>query len=338
MASGLATRCSACGTVFRVVPDQLRVSEGWVRCGRCAEVFNASEALLDLETGAPHASRDEAPPRAMAQFSSRRPKAPAPPPREDAALATEADFERYATPTPTPTPPEPRPAARPSRPQSMPVVDDAESRFAADAAAAAQDVDAPPASESDVAAMASHDITAEPRELPAATPQFVRQAERAARWRQPRVRAALLAGAVLGTLGLAAQVVYEYRNLAVARFSGARPALEQACTWLGCSIGPAHVIDALVVESSGLVRVEKSDIYKLSVMLRNRAALEAALPALELSLTDSQGKLVARRVLPMSELGVTQATLAAGRELALNTTLRAATAPVAGYTIEIFYP
>ena len=42
MATGLATRCSACGTVFRVVPDQLRVSEGWVRCGRCAEVFNAS--------------------------------------------------------------------------------------------------------------------------------------------------------------------------------------------------------------------------------------------------------------------------------------------------------
>ena len=63
-----------------------------------------------------------------------------------------------------------------------------------------------------------------------------------------------------------------------------------------------------------------------------------ALPALELSLTDTQGKLVARRVLPMSELGVKQATLRAGRELALTTTLQAATVPVAGYTIEIFYP
>jgi len=86
------------------------------------------------------------------------------------------------------------------------------------------------------------------------------------------------------------------------------------------------------------VRVEKSDVYRLSVALRNRAALEVALPALELSLTDSQGKLVARRVLPMSELGVNQATLAAGRELSLNATLQAATAPVAGYTIELFYP
>jgi len=45
----LATRCPACGTVFRVVRDQLKVSEGWVRCGRCSEVFNAGQRLFDLE-------------------------------------------------------------------------------------------------------------------------------------------------------------------------------------------------------------------------------------------------------------------------------------------------
>lgn len=49
----LATRCSSCGTVFRVVQDQLKVSEGWVRCGRCQQVFNALEALFDLEREAP---------------------------------------------------------------------------------------------------------------------------------------------------------------------------------------------------------------------------------------------------------------------------------------------
>ena len=45
----LATRCTSCGTVFRVVQDQLKVSEGWVRCGRCDAVFNALEGLFDLE-------------------------------------------------------------------------------------------------------------------------------------------------------------------------------------------------------------------------------------------------------------------------------------------------
>ena len=48
----LATRCPSCGTVFRVVRDQLKVSEGWVRCGRCAEVFNAAERLFELESAA----------------------------------------------------------------------------------------------------------------------------------------------------------------------------------------------------------------------------------------------------------------------------------------------
>lgn len=38
----LITRCPACETMFRVVPDQLRISEGWVRCGHCTEVFDAA--------------------------------------------------------------------------------------------------------------------------------------------------------------------------------------------------------------------------------------------------------------------------------------------------------
>lgn len=48
-----ATRCTACGTIFRVVQDQLRVSEGWVRCGRCAEVFDARVQLFDIDRDAP---------------------------------------------------------------------------------------------------------------------------------------------------------------------------------------------------------------------------------------------------------------------------------------------
>lgn len=42
----LITRCPACQTLFRVVPDQLRISGGWVRCGRCDEVFDASLHLI----------------------------------------------------------------------------------------------------------------------------------------------------------------------------------------------------------------------------------------------------------------------------------------------------
>ncbi len=39
------TRCPQCDTVFRVTPQQLQVSSGQVRCGRCRTVFDAFSSL-----------------------------------------------------------------------------------------------------------------------------------------------------------------------------------------------------------------------------------------------------------------------------------------------------
>ncbi|PWW47913.1 putative Zn finger-like uncharacterized protein [Melaminivora alkalimesophila] len=43
------TRCPHCVTTFRVVADQLRISDGWVRCGQCKEVFDATPYLRPFE-------------------------------------------------------------------------------------------------------------------------------------------------------------------------------------------------------------------------------------------------------------------------------------------------
>lgn len=76
----LITRCPTCETMFRVVPDQLRVSEGWVRCGHCSEVFDATQNMVP-PAGGPAA--DAAPP------PTPQPPAPAaratPPPSQGAA-------------------------------------------------------------------------------------------------------------------------------------------------------------------------------------------------------------------------------------------------------------
>lgn len=50
------TRCPACHTQFWVSPEQLRISQGWVRCGRCEGIFDASDNLV----GSPQAA-DTAP-------------------------------------------------------------------------------------------------------------------------------------------------------------------------------------------------------------------------------------------------------------------------------------
>ena len=40
------TRCPQCQTRFKVVDDQLRISDGWVRCGKCKSVFDALNHLV----------------------------------------------------------------------------------------------------------------------------------------------------------------------------------------------------------------------------------------------------------------------------------------------------
>lgn len=46
------TRCPSCATMFKVVADQLRISDGWVRCGHCKQVFDAA-AYLQAQPPAP---------------------------------------------------------------------------------------------------------------------------------------------------------------------------------------------------------------------------------------------------------------------------------------------
>ena len=99
----LATRCPACGTTFRVVQDQLKVSEGWVRCGRCNEVFNAIEGLFDLD-------RDGAPAPA-ASATKDRPAAGG-----GAVVRDVAPPPSSSPPPPPPPPPPPAPAPSPAAP------------------------------------------------------------------------------------------------------------------------------------------------------------------------------------------------------------------------------
>lgn len=57
----LATRCPECGTTFKVVRDQLRISDGWVRCGRCSHVFDGTEHLHDPDAAPVDVAPSETP-------------------------------------------------------------------------------------------------------------------------------------------------------------------------------------------------------------------------------------------------------------------------------------
>jgi hypothetical protein len=173
----------------------------------------------------------------------------------------------------------------------------------------------------------------------AGAPRFVLDADRAARWRRPRVRAALFVVAGVAASVLALQVAIDQHDALAARWPSLQPALAAVCATAGCAIEPPRRIEALSVESSSLVRSpEGGGIYRLAVVLRNRERLAVRAPAVELSLTDALGQTVARRVLDPVQLGASDAPVAPGAELTLATLLRAADPAVTGYTIEIFYP
>lgn len=329
----LAARCPSCGTVFRVVQDQLRVSDGWVRCGRCGEVFNAIQNLVDLDVETPPPPPQHEPASDEAGPASGRPGSwdgepqftPAPPastPSRDAAPddghAETVLLERE------PDDPGPDWDLPPSARTSEQAPDDGP--------APEREVElpfGPPPPEAPAAAAAP---------APEPKPAFLRHAERRERWRRPQVRALLAAACVLGGVGLCAQAAYEYRDIVVARWPGARPVVEALCRAPACTIAAPRSIEGLSVESSGLVRVEGTAMYQLQVLLRNRSALPLAVPALDLTLSDSRGSTVARRVITPAEAGIAGPAVAPAAEMPIQVTLTAAGKPVAGYTIEIFYP
>jgi hypothetical protein len=125
-----------------------------------------------------------------------------------------------------------------------------------------------------------------------------------------------------------------------ARFPGLRPVLQPLCVLMRCNAeaAPRHLA-ALAVESSALSKLSGSEQrYRLSLVLRNRDTQALRWPAVELRLTDAQGALLVRKVLRARELGAPTPALPAGQEQPLQALLDMGDQPVAGYSVELFYP
>ncbi len=49
------TRCPACSTTYRVLPDQLKITQGWVRCGQCQQAFDSTGLVVNWPDAQPDA-------------------------------------------------------------------------------------------------------------------------------------------------------------------------------------------------------------------------------------------------------------------------------------------
>lgn len=372
----LATRCTACGTIFRVVQDQLRVSEGWVRCGRCAEVFDAREQLFDMDREAPPpwpAAPTEPEPAAPPLAAPREPDAfpmhagmatPATRPDdttwvlppEPEVRQEEEDEDALRPPDVASEPEEPLPAFMISQPAADTLLDDQPARrepyWSVGESKPAVPAEPPPLEPPSIAQDPRPDVLIDERlaalaaqvaatpATPTPTPEatFLRQADGAARWRRPRVRLALGLSALLLLLLLALQLTWHFRNALQTLYPPVAPALRALCEATGCELQPWRRIDALAVESSSLTQAGSGNNYKLTLLLRNKAAYPLALPWVDLHLTDASGAAIARRMLKPADFNLSKPAIAGETEESLQLVFGTGKLKVSGYSVEIFHP
>jgi len=300
--------------MFRVVPDQLRISEGWVRCGQCEEVFDANAHLRTLDPVAPRSEPVS--------------------PSSDAL-----DWGPVAVTPPAPVEPPAAPVF------SIPAMEDRdvgplldESRADAAVPAFGSGLDA-------FLGKNPHDQAADEVALPlepdqAQLPSLSFMSDDTAPALRGPGNMLLMALCVCMVLSLSLQVLIHNRDRLAATAPALRPLLAALCVPLACRISAPRQIEALAIESSSFTSV-KPGVYVLHAVLKNAVPLELATPALEISLTDTQDQALLRKVLlPMDVFGKPQ--ISGSSELSVNLPLGvqsdAVVTKIAGYKLLAFYP
>lgn len=317
------TVCPKCALTLAVTAADLRVAQGYVRCGRCLNVFNAL-ARLSEERPVPAAP----PPPDTVAAGAQEPAEAAPP---SAAASTfddtgEIELELDASVLrSTRVPPaettaqteapieEPRHArlqqedrtapadSRTSPPASSPpVAVDAEAAPPS-AAAASSVLPAEPAPLEPVPPLESPDPS--PRDASADAPQTnsaQQQLERAfdLNARRPRAPIAWQIGAGALTIALALQIVNHYRD-ALAAHSALSGPLSAVYSALGVKIAPQWNIHAYEVRQLGAsVAGATAGEIVVRASVKNSGARAQPLPLLRVTLQDRFGNRIAARDVP----------------------------------------
>ena len=157
----------------------------------------------------------------------------------------------------------------------------------------------------------------------------------------------------VSALLLGAQVIHHFRQVIAAQHPGALPWLQGFCAVARCRIDTLRRIADVSIESTALSQSQgpaptpddaasapdsDAHILRLALTLRNRGEWAIAMPSVDLSLTGSDGELVARRSLSPLDFGVGDPRLVPGLDTPLSLRFRVVGGRVSGYTVEVFYP
>jgi predicted Zn finger-like uncharacterized protein len=328
----LLTRCPACETLFKLVPDQLRISQGWVKCGQCSEIFDASKHLIqvavesEMAVESPFilATPDAAPAASLA-------------PASDVVVATAPDMADGAQLDQV--------AAEPT----SATVSEAQCRADVEIPTepvAATEPEPTDGTQDGTASVVVSQLPLDESLLPEAVEElpkvsFLGDSPRHSGWHSRGGKFFLWLAVLLLGAGLGFQGLYWERDRLAAAYPDLKPLLQQMCQPLNCSIQTLQRIDAIAIDSATFNRLGP-DSYRLSFVIKNLSNLAVALPSVELTLTDTQEQVMVRRALFPQELFAVTPALFPGIELPVNLVLGLdlgeAAPRVIGYRLLAFYP
>lgn len=336
----LATRCPNCHALFRVVADQLKLRGGLVRCGACQHVFDAIGTLSYVDDTVLATS---APPGSAVADAAPGAEFPTPASPGTAVAETIAAADRSFAPDAPTVSESPAPMAEAGAGVSDASLDGAAASTQADETGGIGPLDrlaeAQAAGEEAAPSRTDEDATTTEE---AGAPAFLRDSAPPKRRRFSIVFGG--GSVVLALLGLA-QLAAVFRSDILAGAPSSRPLLTQVCRAFGCTVDWPARGDLLAVVSSELQSLPGTAAFELTAVVRNRGSLTLALPAIELTLTDTLNRAVARRVfLPQEYLAREPdpaAHLLAGLEPGADLTVRIAFElrgpSAAGFVVYPFY-
>ncbi|MBB5192756.1 putative Zn finger-like uncharacterized protein [Silvimonas terrae] len=158
------------------------------------------------------------------------------------------------------------------------------------------------------------------------------------KWRYAAVPLALLL-----VIALIVQAGIRYRNELSVNFPWLRPSLASLCQVTGCDLPLPRNAGLLRSDYSELIFVpDHPELIQLSASLRNLAPYDQALPSLELTLTNAQEEVVAKKVFSARDYLVTnekkRSSLTVNDELHVFLQLDAHGLGASGYSLYWFYP
>ena len=312
--------------MFNVVADQLKVSQGWVRCGQCSDIFDASLHLQEAAVvmgDAPATGKQAVTSAAQALL-----------PDNTKADTFDSGFTDDFT-------------------QSLQAAIDASAFSKAPGGGLAPSQPAPlaeaslPAVESSRAFL-NDEINAEESAAAADGVSFVQKARRNAFWKKAWVRTLLVVTALFLATMMLIQVGVQHRDQLVTQAPQSRPLVQAICDQFGCQLGQLRKIDAVIIDGSTFTKLGL-DTYKLNFSIKNLGSVAVVMPSLEVTLTDTQDQPLLRRVLLPAQFGAGGSLLSPGVDFAGSVTIdlsvetaqrngAAAPSRVTGYRLLAFYP